>query len=56
MVVVVRRQHFLEEVAKEFQAYCAKNVIVSQVDLTKPQGCKRIVEFTVFTFGRCMDF
>lgn len=52
LVVVARRRNRLEEVAKECKAYGAQYAVVCPADLTKPQDCKRIVEFTISTFGR----
>ncbi|GLJ20756.1 hypothetical protein SUGI_0378250 [Cryptomeria japonica] len=52
LVLVARREHRLQEVAEECKVYGAEDALVCPADLTNPDDCKKIVDFTIASFGR----
>lgn len=54
LVLVARRENRLREVADECMDCGAKDAAVCRADISLPEDCKRIVDFALDTFGRCM--
>ncbi|KAH9319027.1 hypothetical protein KI387_020796 [Taxus chinensis] len=52
LVLAARRQNRLQEVAEECMAYGAEDALVCRADLTNPEDCRKIVDFTISSFGR----
>ncbi|KAI3965664.1 hypothetical protein MKX01_010621 [Papaver californicum] len=52
LVIVARRKHLLDEVAKKARRFGSPDVLVVCADVTEVDDCKRFIEETINYFGR----